>query len=169
MVDDFFQRLGRFVREIVRHHFRRGRQANEVIVDAADKRASVGVGHRPQALGLKAGEHVAVNAGARPSLVFDGGRFVLYGLKGPELFAGLNIDLAVDGCGALGRAGIGRAHHHPALEIRNDLGGKLFLGRHLQVIIVPAYRFDEQALLEVAGNDGRPSITALARGSFGVE
>ena len=112
---------------------------------------------------------MAVDVCACPRPVPQLWRGGLDGLEGPILLSCLNIDIAPDSSDASAGARIWRAHLHPVLKGRDLCRGKLLLGRHLQVFIGPAYRFDEQALLEIAWHHCRAALTAPARAGLGVQ
>ena len=67
------------------------------------------------------------------------------------------------------RARIGRAHAHPGDEIVHLRRRELSLGRHPHVGLSVAHRLDEQALLGIAGDDGRAADAALFPAASPVE
>ena len=60
------------------------------------------------------------------------------------------------------RAGIGRAHRHPFLEV-SDLFRRelLVLGRHFEIRIGVADRLDDEALVRLASDERGAGIAAL--------
>ena len=66
-------------------------------------------------------------------------------------------------------ARVGRAHAHPGHEIVHLRRRELSVGRHLQVGVGVADRLDQQALLRIAGDDGRAADAALFPAAAPVE
>ena len=132
----------------------------------------IGVGDRAEMARLKFGENDAVQFGAWPRGVLDGGRWRFLGrLKGPMFTALREVNAAARGRG-LAVARIGRAHQNPFLEVGDDGGRELatvFWRRHLEVLVGVADGFEEEALLQVAGNDSVAGFAALTRAGAGVE
>ena len=134
-------------------------QADEVEVKPADEGVRVGVGDGLELVLLQLLQDEAVYVrraplgvlGLRHSDRFDR-------LEGPEV-------LALGEVGLLGELGLAvarvrRAHEHPLLEVGDDLGRELLLGRHELVLLLAANRRDEQAALEIARLDGVASRAA---------
>ena len=146
----------------------RGRQADEVEVEAADEHLFVGGTAGLEVFLLQLREDVVVHRVRGPSLVLHGGRRrELHGLEGPPYFA-----LAGVGVFALGRAGawVGRAHLDPRDEVGDlRVGELLALGRHLEVRVRVADGADERGLVRVAGDDSGAGIAALEHALAGVE
>ena len=65
--------------------------------------------------------------------------------------------------------GSGGAEGDPLLEVGDHLVGEFLLGRHLQLIFGLLDGLDEQALLGVAGDEGRAVVAALAEPFAGVQ
>lgn len=132
----------------------------------------IGVGDGVEIARLEVGEDEAVEIGARPRGVLDGGwRRLLGRLKGPMFTAFREVDAAARGRG-LAVARVGSAQENPFLEIGDDVGGELaaaFWRGHLEVLVGVADGLEEEALLQVAGDDGMAGVAALARAGAGVE
>ena len=132
----------------------------------------IGIGDGAEIARLEFGEDEAIDLGAGPRGVLDGrGRRFLGRLKGPMFTAFREVDAAARGRG-LAVARVGRAHENPLLEVGDDIGGELaaVLGRgHLEIFVGVADGLEEEALLQVAGNDGVAGVAALTRAGAGVE
>ena len=83
------------------------------------------------------------------------------------MFAACFVEIDADRLRRRPFARVGRAATDPLLEI-GDRGVGDFAGRRHDERFVLEGR-DEQALVDVAGNDGRPAIAAAARTFAGVE
>src|SRR6185436_6017207 len=82
-------------------------------------------------------------------------------LERPVALPRLDVDALLGGGRGALPAGIGRAALHPRLEVRDHLGRELALRRHLELLVLVADRLDEEALVEVARDDGRAGLAAL--------
>ena len=137
----------------------RGRQADEVVSRPADQRPPVGRRRGGQVLFIQPGQDERVDFISDFALwisyLRDG--WTLNRAEGPELPGVFDIEAV-----RLGRVRtrVGRAHLHPGDEV-GDLGIRQFLFGHLEVVVDVPHRADEQALLGMAGNDGRTGGAAL--------
>ena len=112
---------------------------------------------------------MAVNIRVCPGPVLQLWRSGLDGLEGPKLLASLNVDIPLDGSHATSGTRIRSAHLNPTLKVHNLCRRKLLLGWHLKVVVGPAHRFNEQALLEIAWYHRWAAFTTLARTGLGVQ
>ena len=140
---------------------RRRRQADEIVGQTADQRHAVGIGTRPDALGLLPRADEAVEVAARPRGVGDrrhGGRG--HGLIGPMFTALGDVDRPFRRHAGEARARIGRAELHPFLEVRDLLVREFALGRHAKIFVPITHGLDERAVVEIARHHSRTAVAA---------
>ena len=165
-VDDFFEGVGRFIADKGGDLFRRGRQARQLEGNAADQRAAIGGRGGRQRFGFQFREDKAVDRGLHPrGILHFGRRGLLDESERPVDTGGRRWDSGLRRSLAFRPR---RAHADPVGQ-RGDLGGlQLARGRHLEGGIVP-YGLDEQALVGIARDDGRPGPAARDQGGAGVQ
>ena len=146
-----------------------GREADQIVGNAAQESLGVGGRIRLQAFLLELGEDERVDGRLDPCAVLHFGNGRLGdGLEGPVI-AGLARK-----SGELGRAAgrHRRAHLHPLFEDRDlvvrQLAARL-LGRHRELGIGVADGLDQERFLEIARNDRRPFVAALEGAVAGIE
>ncbi len=123
---------------------RRRQQSDQVEIDAANQRRSIGRGRRRQSFGFQPRQNELVDRVTDPGLVFDLGRsLACQGKQRPMAFVlGSLFNPAAQGCHVVGR------------QTRLLALG----GRHHLVVVGRADPFDQDAFVRLAGHDGR--ITA---------
>ena len=129
-------------------------------------------GARLEILRFEFGHDEAVNFGARPFLVVDGGRLrISDGAERPEvaLFGGDDIRRRCRGCGGFG----GLRPDCAVLDPGFDIGDLSILeaagGGHFEASLIVVERFDHEAVGGVAGDDDRAGLAALERVFAGIE
>ena len=139
---------------------RRRRQADQVEIEPANQGPAVGVGDRLQSLRLQPRQHEAVDVVPRPLAILDPGRLdFLDRLERPEALRLFERSAVCKRRRRRRRAGRG-AHPDPLLEVGDDLVRQFLLGGHLDLVVPQC--LDQQAALDVAGDNGRAAVAAFA-------
>ena len=114
---------------------------------------------RAGALGLEGGEDERVDGMRGPGRNVD----VAHRAEGPVFGAllGRGPGQAARGGRGRRRGRLRRSHPDPRDQVGDRRFGEALLRGHLQVAVLVADGFDEQAFVGLAGDDGRPGVAAL--------
>ena len=136
----------------------RGWQSDEVEVEPPQQSRRSGPSVGGDTLGRLQRVDEAVDVGADRVTVWDLGRLdVGQGLKRPVRLARLDVD---DGRGhGLPVSRVGGSQLDPFLEVGDDRGGQLGLGRHLEPVVLQGRH--QQALLRLPRYDRRSRLASL--------
>ena len=130
------------------------------------RRSASGVGVRPLAVSaarMKESERVRGQVGVRTA----GGETRARGWKAHQCASSYQIDSG--GGGGAGRTGGRERPADPFFEDGDLIGGQLAGGWHAEFGASVLDGLDEQAAVEIAGDNGRTAITSPAQASLGVE
>ncbi len=159
-VNDSWKGIRRWVGEERTDLLGRRRQPDQVEGDAADERAAVGPTDRPQSDRGPAGGDEPIDRTVGPAGRVRRGIENLDRLERPMPRAGYLVSGESRRRSAMG-CGPGRAVGDPTREVRDGLAAQPLLRRHLDLVVGPADRLDDQALIGFAGDHCRPTIAAL--------
>ena len=155
--------VGTRVQREFRLLFRCGREAREVVGQAALERRGLRLRRGGEARGLQLGQHVAIDVAARPRGVLHGRwRRLLQRLPCPVLRAAAR-EVKDRLRGGRGRGFIGPrcALRDPRGDVRDYRVRQLARGRHLEIHIAIADGLHDAARVRIAGHQRRAVVTAL--------
>jgi hypothetical protein len=159
------KRIGRIVGDKSLDSLPRRRQTGQREAQAASQRRLVGPLGRSERRPFQPREDEAVDWAGRPGATLNvWQRRINHRLKTPPLPPLVVLRRFRRGTGRFRRgrfvARIGRPHLDPADEVGNHLRRQLLLRRHFQRFVLDGC--DQQAVLDLAGNDCRPALAPCA-------